>query len=98
MRKQKRKRLKRTFFIFCEWETEKCYFDAFREIKRSNTNVKIESFKSWQIWTTKKKVSNYIDKIYEKISYNFEFSKKQLQNTNSKIYLLLDTDAYKKMK
>lgn len=96
MRKSKKLRLKKTLFIFCEWETEKCYFEALRELRRSNINIKIEPFKFWQIWTTKSKIENDIDSMYEKINNEFSFNETSLKKTNSKIYLLLDTDSYSK--
>lgn len=96
MRKSKKLKLKRTLFIFCEWETEKCYFEALKDFKRSNVNLKIEPFKFWQIWTTKDKVLKHIASIYEKINYEFGFTVTQFKKTNSKIYLLLDADTYTK--
>lgn len=96
MRKSKKLKLKRTLFIFCEWETEKCYFEALKDFKRSNVNIKIEPFKFWQIWTTKDKVLKNIYSIYGKINYEFDFTVPQFKKTNSKVYLLLDADSYSK--
>jgi hypothetical protein len=59
-------------------------------------NIKIESLKFWQVWTTRKKVLNDLKAVYWKIDYEFWFSTSQLKNTNSKIYLLLDADTYTK--
>jgi hypothetical protein len=96
MRGKKGLKLKKTLFIFCEWETEKCYFEALKELKRANLNIKIESFNLWQIWTTKNKLEANRDTIYSKIDHDFNYTKTQLKGTNSNIYILLDADAYSK--
>lgn len=78
-------RLKKTLFIFCEWETELSYFDCLREAKRDSINIKIE---------TKKFKS--IKEIYSTLKKDW-FYKKDL-NENRKIFLILDADIFEKSK
>ena len=79
------KKLKKTLFIFCEWETELSYFGCLREAKRDSVNIKIETrkFKS-------------IKEIFPTLKRDW-FSKKDL-NENRKIFLILDADIFDKSK
>ena len=91
MRQSKKLKQQKAFFIFCEWKTEKCYFEAFQELKK--WNIKIKSFDFWKIWTTKKKLDACKEDIYKKIKHNkFGYGIEQLEKTKSKIFVLLDTD------
>ncbi len=78
-------KIKKTLFIFCEWETELSYFDCLREAKRDSVNIKIETrkFKS-------------IKEIFSTLKRDW-FSKKDL-NENRKIFLILDADIFDKSK
>lgn len=96
MRRKKRLKFKKTIFIFCEWQTEECYFQALKELKRENINIKIEPFSYGQLWTTKSKLEENKKFIYSKIQKEFDYTEAQLKGTNSKIYITLDADAYTK--
>lgn len=85
----------KTYFIFWEGETEKCYFSAFRDFLWTDNGIifEIASRPYKQIWTTNSKLvearKSILNKIYD--SYNW-FTEKELINLGSKVFILLDTD------
>ena len=88
--KKLNKKLKRTFFIFCEGETESAYFSVLRQKK--NYNVVIKTKVKWQIPTQK----DDIGKFYKKIIRETKYTEKLIRNTKSHIYILVDSDTYSK--
>lgn len=84
----------RTYFIFCEWETEKCYFSALSEYLKDYNyiNYKIEPIKNWQLWTTEDKLKNSKDIILRKLYQEYWYNESNLIKLNSKIFIILDTD------
>lgn len=85
----------KTYFIFWEWETEKCYFSALSEFLWNENwfNYKIEAIKYEQVWTTKSKLNETRKTIINKINQNYYwYTEKELLKLNSKIFIILDTD------
>jgi len=83
------------YFIFWEWETEKCYFSALSEYLRDNNliNYKIEPIKYEQIGTTNAKLKFTRNCILNKIYSNYNWAtEKDLLDIDSKIFVVLDTD------
>ena len=84
---KKIRKLEPKIWILCEWETEECYFSVIKNKKILWKNISIH--KIWQIsWISKNKLKN----IRKKVNY----SDKDLKNTNSKVFILLDIDWNKK--
>lgn len=85
----------KTYFIFWEWETEKCYFSALSEFLWNENwfNYKIESIKYEQVWTTNDKLKLTRKTILNIIHQKFNCIKeRELLDLNSKIFVILDTD------
>jgi len=85
----------KTYFIFWEWETEKCYFSVLSEFLWNENwfNYKIEAIKHEQIWTNNDKLKITRNGILNKIKSNYSWvSEKDLINLESKIFIILDTD------
>ncbi|MFK7780339.1 MAG: RloB family protein [Candidatus Gracilibacteria bacterium] len=90
-----RTRLK-TYFIFGEGETEKCYFSALSEFLGNDygCNYKIEAIEYKQVGTTKEKLKStkkaILKTIYQKY---YGYTEKELLGLESKIFIILDTDG-----
>ncbi len=86
---------KKQIFIFSEWETEVCYFQQLKSIKKSH-NIKVSTKSEWQLsWIDDKKLKISQDRIYEIIwSMKWNFNKRDIKSTKSKIFYLLDIDWY----
>lgn len=89
-RKQWLKPPKKSFFLFCEWETEICYFNELKWFFSLNIR-KIEKIKTIS-WWNKNKVEFSKNSIYLKTWYN----KRDFKETKSKIFILIDLDRYSK--
>lgn len=85
----------KTYFIFWEWETEKCYFSALSEYlwDKNCISYKIEPICYEQIGTTNIKLietkKTILNKIYQEYSWITEVD---LLNIESKVFIILDTD------
>lgn len=82
------KRFKKTYFLFCEWDTEVSYFSILKQIK--DYNVIIKTDKKWQIPKQKDKIQSFHKKLYNCTGYSISDFKK----TQSHIYVLVDIDVY----
>jgi hypothetical protein len=85
----------KTYFIFWEWETEKCYFSALSELFWNENwfSYKIVSIKYEQIWTSKEKLKFTRNTILNTIYQNYNWvTENELIKLESKIFILLDTD------
>lgn len=85
----------KTYFIFWEWETEKCYFSALSEHLWNDNwfNYKIEAIKYEQVWTTNEKLQFTKKTILNTIYQNYYwYTEKELLWLESKIFIILDTD------
>ena len=83
-----KKKLKRTFFIFCEGETESAYFSVLKQKK--DYNVVIKTKVKWQIPTKAVDIKRFQKKIIRETKY----TERLIENTNSHIYILVDSDIY----
>lgn len=90
MRKKLNKQKNKTYFIFWEWETEKSYFEALSQEKREKFNI--ETLIIWKIKSDKIWLGSVESSVFNKIKDKYNFSKKDIKNTNSKIFIILDTD------
>ena len=94
-RKQKlRKSKEKLIFIFSEWETEICYFN---QLKRFLKLPKLYILgNKWQIsWKNVDKIFELKKSIYWVIENNrSKYTKKNIKDTGSKIFYLLDIDWF----
>ncbi len=90
MRRKKWLKLNKTFFLFCEWESEICYFNEYKWISWCNIR-KIEKIKTLSSSSINK--LNFSRKsLYIKTWYSLD----NFQETKSKIFILIDLDRYSK--
>ncbi len=94
MRQKKNKQLRKTYFIFCEWETEQCYFKAYRSQKRTNIKVAIDY--SHLTSAKENKISDFYKKLQKRIKDFSWFSFNEFKKVNWKVFILLDADCYSK--
>lgn len=86
----------KTYFIFWEWQTEKCYFSALSEYVWNDKFIKykIEPILYSQIWTTKSKLEETRKTIFNTIYQKYDWTtEKDLFGIDSKIFIILDTDG-----
>lgn len=90
MRKRKWLKLNKTFFLFCEWESEICYFNEYKWIFWYNIK-KIEKIKTLSS-SNKNKLEISKNSLYAKTWYSLN----NFEETESKIFILIDLDRYSK--
>lgn len=78
----------KAFFLFCEWESEVCYFSQLKIEKWYNIPIIKQE---WQIPKTKSKLNALRKRLYL-ISW---YTKNDLKETNSKIFFIADIDHSK---
>lgn len=90
MRRKKWLKLYKTFFLFCEWESEICYFNELKWIFGYNIK-KIDPIKTLSA-VNKNKLEISKKSLYAKTWY----SEKNFDETQSRIFILIDLDRYSK--
>ena len=77
--------LKPKYWILCEGETEECYFSIVKELKLLWVQIQIKKIGQLP-WNNKKRI------IWEKKKIGY--SDKELKETASKVFFILDADVY----
>lgn len=90
MRKKKWLKQNKTFFLFCEWESEICYFYELKSFFWYNIK-KIEKIKTLSS-SNKGKLDFSKKGLYIKTWYSLD----NFEETKSKIFILIDLDRYSK--
>ena len=80
-------------YIISEGKTEICYFNQLKNYKSSHS-LKIARKDEWQLsWTHQEKLRISQDRVYEIIlNVKWNFNKRDIKTTCSKIFYLLDID------
>ena len=77
--------LKPKYWILCEGETEECYFSIVKELKLLWVQIQIKKIGQLP-WNNKKRI------MWEK--KKIDYSDKELKETASKVFFILDADVY----
>lgn len=86
-RKWLNKSLEKSFFIFCEWESEKCYFNELKQYLNLSNLKEIEV-----IWQLPRNNIDKLKRIKSTLHKKSNYTLKDFKNTKSQIFILLDID------
>lgn len=91
MRESKKFKKNKTFFLFCEWQSEICYFNEFKGLFWYNIKINSKSIKTPSL-SNKDRLEILKNNLYEKTWYSLD----NFKETKSKIFILIDLDIYSK--
>lgn len=83
---------KNAVFVFCEWETEKQYFECFWSIQR----ITVHTHVVWEVNVNN--IKSQITNIWNHLKSKYKFNKRELKKYWLKIYYLVDCDTIQNKK